>query len=418
MVHNIFNRLMDNQSKSLAMNYGTKGLNLFINLRCPIFRYLIGTTVFLVAMFCGTSLFAHSVGENYIFLNVHKDSIDGRFEIHFQDLKDKLGIHVKGESSEQLEVINATVTQVRNYIRKNFKISGGGEDFNLVFTKQLVLEIPKGNFAQYFFTLETGPVPDVLEFRHSMFYENDSFHRGLLLVEYNQRTNTHNKTEQTALIFSKQTGVQQLDLNAVPTLLRPRDMIWQGVLHIWIGIDHILFILAIIVTTLMIWEGDKWVPVPNFKKAFFNVLSIFTVFTIAHSITLGLAALEFVKVPSRLVESIIALSIVLVAVNNIFSKVKHHGSLLIILGLGLFHGLGFASVMGHLPFRMQHLLRYVLGFNIGVEFGQIAIVTTTFPILYLLRENRAYVPVVIKGVSIVLSIVATVWFVQRVFGLS
>ncbi len=311
-----------------------------------------------------------------------------------------------------------------------------------MFTKQGLLggkRWPKIKFAQYFFHSETGPLPDVLELNNNMLFEDDPFHRGLLLVEYNQRTNTHynyapyetdyniepaadDNIEPAAdglrgLVFNSHSTIQQLDINAIPKILRSKDMIWQGVLHIWIGIDHILFILAIIITTLMLREGDKWIPVANFKRAFLNVLTIFTVFTIAHSITLGLAAIEIVKVPSRLVESMIALSIVLVALNNVVVKVKHHGSMLVILGLGLFHGLGFASVMGHLPFRMVELLKCVIGFNIGVELGQIAIVTVIFPILYLLRKNRIYVPVVIIGVSILLILIATIWFIQRSFGL-
>ena len=112
----------------------------------------------------------------------------------------------------------------------------------------------------------------------------------------------------------------------------------------------------------------------------------------------------------------IALSIVLVALNNIFPKVRE-GSLWIILGLGLFHGLGFASVMGHLPFRMVDILKTVIGINIGVELGQVAIVAVLFPLLYALRGTEAYRTWILRGMSAVLLAVAAWWFAQRALGL-
>jgi len=152
------------------------------------------------------------------------------------------------------------------------------------------------------------------------------------------------------------------------------------------------------------------------SRALWNLLKIVTVFTVAHSITLLLAALGILDVPSRVVESIIALSIALVALNNITGRVRE-GSLLVVMTLGLFHGLGFAAVMGHLPFRTQDLLKAVLGFNIGVELGQMAIVAALFPVLYLLRTRPLYQPVVLKGGSALLILISGAWFVQRAFGL-
>jgi hypothetical protein len=250
-----------------------------------------------------------------------------------------------------------------------------------------------------------------------MLYEDDWFHRGLLLVEYNTKTKTHHGEEYIAMVFGPASGDHVLDLTAVPGVLRARDMIWQGVLHIWIGIDHILFLVALMLPTVLVLTSRSWMPVAGFRRALWNLLRIVTVFTIAHSITLLLAAMGVLDVPSLLVESVIALSIVLVSLNNLTGLVKE-GSLLIILCLGLFHGLGFASVMGHLPLRVESLLKGVVGFNIGVELGQLAIVSVVFPLLFLLRRQALYVPVVLRGGSAVLVVIAAAWFVQRAFGLA
>ena len=182
------------------------------------------------------------------------------------------------------------------------------------------------------------------------------------------------------MVFGPTNSEQTLDLTSVPGLISPMGMIKQGVLHIWIGIDHILFLIALILPTVLYREDGSWKPVQSFRRAFFNLLKIITVFTFAHSVTLLLAAMGLLSVPSRFVESMIALSIVLVAGNNVTGKVRD-GSLWVILFLGLFHGLGFASVMGHLPFRMGDLLKSVVCFNVGVELGQVVIVIIVFPIL-------------------------------------
>ena len=192
--------------------------------------------------------------------------------------------------------------------------------------------------------------------------------------------------------------------------------LWQGVLHIWIGIDHILFLVVLLLPAVLKREDNQWKPVESFPIAMWNVVKIVTVFTIAHSITLGLAALEYVRLPGALVESIIAASIVLVAANNIVPKFKE-GSAVIIFLFGLFHGMGFASVMGEIPFRMQSIFKILVGFNIGVELGQLAIVAGAFVILYALRNVKAYQPIVLRGGSAVAGLVATFWFIERAFGL-
>ncbi len=189
-------------------------------------------------------------------------------------------------------------------------------------------------------------------------------------------------------------------------------MIVQGMWHIWIGIDHILFLLALILPTVLLRKEGKWTPVERPAPAIRNLLVIVTLFTIAHSITLFLAAFNIVQMSARLVESVIALSIVVVALNNIYQWVSK-GSLFTIFFLGLFHGLGFASVMGNLPFRMVDLVGMVIMFNIGVELGQIAIVIALFPVLYLLRTRSAYIPAVLKGGSWLLAAIGSYWFLQR-----
>lgn len=360
---------------------------------------------------------AHSVGENYVFVNFREAAIDGRFEIHEADLAGKLGIDLDREDADALATIRAAASQVQDYIRRHFSIGPEeGSPFILEFTREELLSEPQGRFAQYHFRADTGPLPDRLELHHSLLYEGDRLHRGLLLVEYNDKTRRDYGAEYVAMVFGPVSPDQSLDLLNIPRQLHGRDMVWQGVLHIWLGIDHVLFLVALMLPTVLVLIGGSWRPVPDFRRALWNLLKIVTVFTVAHSITLLLAAFGVLDIPSRLVESVIALSIIVVALNNITGRVRE-GSLLVILLLGLFHGLGFATVMGHLPFRTVDLVKAVVGFNIGVELGQIVIVAFLFPALYLLRRSDIYMPLVLRGGSVVLIVISSAWFVQRAFGL-
>lgn len=383
----------------------------------PAVNKFIACILTSLALFVPGNALAHAVGEDYVILSFQETSIEGHFEIHIDDLQSKLGLEVDpGEDSALADVVS-TAPRVLAYIDENFSMApAGGDPYPLEFLHQEVIVLPQGTFAQYFFRVDSGPIPDAVDFHHGMFYEEDRLHRGLVLVEYNAKTDTTYPDEYTAMVFSPPNREQTLDLTDVPSLMGPRQMIPQGVWHIWIGIDHILFLLALMLSTVLVRRDEGWEPVSSFSKALWNLLKIVTVFTIAHSVTLLLAGLGFVELSSRLVESVIALSIVLVALNNIFGKVKE-GSLWIILGLGLFHGLGFASVMSHLPFRMVDLLWVVVGFNIGVELGQLAIVAVIFPLLFLLRKSRFYEPLILKGVSVILILIAGWWFVQRAFEL-
>ncbi len=380
---------------------------------------ILSRTLRLLALFftllASNLCFAHAEGEDYVFVNFFEQRINGEFQINFEDLSEKLSIVIPETESAALAAVQNTAQQVQEYIAGNFSISTtAGETLKLNFTEAKIL--PDSTYAQYLFDIEISELPDKLVISHGMFYENDPNHRGLFLIQYNALEDKDYGAEYTALVFNPNNSVQTLDLRRVPGLLDSLGMVWQGMLHIWKGLDHVLFILALILPTVLTRRGSSWQAVDNYKTSLWQLLKIVTVFTLAHSFTLLLAALEIIKVNSRFVESMIALSIILVAANNLSQSVKR-GSLWVILFLGLFHGLGFASVMGNLPFRMGDLVKMVIRFNIGVEIGQIVIVLLLFPVLYALRHKPFYNTAILKGGSVILILIASFWFLQRALNL-
>ena len=167
----------------------------------------------------------------------------------------------------------------------------------------------------------------------------------------------------------------------------------------------------------MVVRGKKrWVPSEGFRAAFIDVLKIVTAFTVAHSITLSLATLQVVSLPARISESAIAMSVVLAALNNLFPIILGR-RWVVAFCFGLIHGFGFASVLTDLGLPSGVLALALVGFNLGVEVGQIAIVAIFLPVAYLLRRTWLYRSLVLVGGSSAIVAVAALWFVERAFNL-
>jgi len=166
------------------------------------------------------------------------------------------------------------------------------------------------------------------------------------------------------------------------------------------GLDHILFVLGIFLLSL------KWRP----------ILWQVTAFTLAHSITLGLSLYGLVSLRPAIVEPLIALSIVAVAVENVWTREFHWRRVAVVFAFGLLHGLGFAGALHDLGLQRGDFLTALLGFNAGVELGQLSVVALAFAALGLPFGRRDwYRPRVAVPASVLIAAVGLYWTVQRVF---
>jgi hydrogenase/urease accessory protein HupE len=177
---------------------------------------------------------------------------------------------------------------------------------------------------------------------------------------------------------------RELEIGQVSFVQNATQFLMLGLEHIFTGYDHILFVISLLF-------GAKTIR---------HIVSLVTAFTIAHSITLVLATLQVIQLPSLLVESAIALSIVYVALMNIFNKDSKQPPW-IAFGFGLIHGFGFAGILSEMRLGTSHIATSLLSFNIGIEIGQLLIVSIAFPIiLYIKKLEIKPVKWLIPGSSI------------------
>lgn len=194
------------------------------------------------------------------------------------------------------------------------------------------------------------------------------------------------------------------------------EYVYQGVVHILIGLDHILFLLCLLLGCVLVRRHDygrapRWEGQHSKRVILWQTLGIVTAFTLAHSITLTATALDLISLPSRWVEVSIAATVILAALNNVVPIVLRLGW--ITFGFGLLHGMGFAGVLGELGLPPNGRFMAVLGFNLGVEIGQLAIILVVLPLLMWVRNSRWYWRFAMPAGSLIIALVGANWLLER-----
>jgi hypothetical protein len=244
--------------------------------------------------------------------------------------------------------------------------------------------------------------------RYGLMFAQDDLHRGLLKVDLPDL--------QSSALLSPQRPEAELSIASHSTLAVLGRYVVEGVWHIWIGIDHIVFLLSLLVLAPLQPSRERvvhWQAASAARPVLLDVLAVVTAFTVAHSITLGLTITGWLTPPADWVEPAIALSVVLAALNNLlgFSALKRWRLAFV---FGLIHGFGFASVLLDLGLPASTLLVALGGFNLGVELGQLAIVAVFFPLAWALRRTGFYRWGVVAGGSAAVVLLGLIWTLQRV----
>jgi hypothetical protein len=363
---------------------------------------------FLCALVAATGAFAHKPSDSYLTLRVVGTAIEGQWDIALRDLDYVLGIDDNQDGAITWGEVRAHHADIAAYALAHLSLAENNHVCPSRVLGHLIDEHSDGAYEVLRFAAQCERAPKVLTAGYRLLFEVDPQHRGLLRLEHAGRTRT--------AIFSVAGATQRIDLNEPDRLREFADYARHGIWHIWIGFDHILFLLSLLLPAVLVRCEGSWSAAERFRPAFWDVVKVVTAFTLAHSITLSLAALGVLMLPSRWVESAIAGSVVLAALNNLVPLAVTR-RWMIAFAFGLIHGFGFASVLADLGLPQDSLLLALVAFNVGVELGQLAILAAFLPLAWNLRRTCAYNKALLIGGSVVVIAIAAVWLVERAFNL-
>ena len=367
----------------------------------------------LAALLLHTAAWAHKPSDSYLTLRASADSSDVvvRWDIALRDLDYVLQLDRDGNGELTWGEVRQRGDDIARYAVSHLELSSGEKSCPVESTGPLMLDKHSdGTYAVLTLTARCDRLLGNLKARYSLLFDVDPSHRGLV-----QWIAPGGDAAQ-ALVFGTESAEQKLALQPPEAWQTLRQYIVEGVWHIWIGFDHILFLLSLLLPSVLVRREGGWQPVNDRRGAAIEVFKVVTAFTLAHSITLSLAALQVITLPSRLVESVIAASVVLAALNNLRGTIERKRWVLAFV-FGLVHGFGFASVLADLGLPQDALVLALVGFNVGVELGQLAIVAVFLPLAFGLRRTRFYRVGVLTGGSILVALLAGWWFIQRAFDL-
>ena len=381
---------------------------------------------------------AHKPSDSYLTLTTVQNTVQVRWDVALRDLDTELGLDLDGDGILTWGEIRNRQRDLDAFVLTHLQLRVNGvvcqREPAASTTRLSIDQHSDGAYAVFEYLLICSTSARSLEVEYRLFATTDPTHRGILRIA-TAATSTSlaapGSADGTAEL------VAALDPNAPPrifTLAKTsylstlREFIVEGIWHIWIGFDHILFLLALLLTSVLVpvrhaannishaFRGVSWQGTPTLPTAAADMLKIVTAFTVAHSITLTLAVLDLVSLPSRLVESVIAATVILAALNNLMPVLQKRRWMATFF-FGLVHGFGFAGTLKSLGLPIDALGWSLFGFNVGVEIGQLAIVSVFFPLAYWLRNGAFYRRGVLTGGSVLITLIAVVWLVERAFDL-
>jgi len=367
---------------------------------------------FLALLLCAVtgSAAAHKPSDSYLTLTAHSGESDMRvqWDIALRDLDLALDLDANRDGAITWGELRTRERELFDHAAGRLTLSADSGACALRAGELLADDHSDGAYAVLRFGASCAHGMRRLKVDYRLLFDLDPSHRGLLRIEVDGSS--------SSAVMAPDRAVQEFELAQASGWRTFTQFAGDGMHHILVGYDHMLFLISLLLPAVLVRRERRWQPVPSLRAALLGVLAVVTAFTVSHSITLTLAALDIVGLPSRLVESGIALSVLLAAVNNIRPVITRRAWLLA-FGFGLVHGFGFASVLADLGLPRGALALALAGFNVGVELGQIAVVLAVVPVIYFLRNARFYRPGILVGGSSAIALIAGIWFLGRALGL-
>ncbi|RUP78941.1 hypothetical protein C7Y69_13775 [Alteromonas sp. KS69] len=377
-------------------------------------------TLFLSLLVMNASVVnAHELSSGYLTLNAgEENTYSGELLLKPDDIGQVAGLDTNGNGALTWGEIHQNQPLLERYITKVLSIRVDDSPCEINLSMPNIRSVSGDSYL-------VSPIQVMCEsdgtlgIHYDGIFEHSPTHK--LLVNVNLADQSGSRLQSSSKSSSDNTSVtsvldtdsRSVTFDASTTSLTALfiSLVYEGVWHIFIGIDHILFLVATLLTVNLVREHKQWQKEPSTSRILKHTVILVSAFTLAHSITLTATALNFIALDSRLVELGIAISVLLTALNNIYPLIVRLG--IITFAFGLLHGMGFASVFADLNAQSNNLVLSVVAFNIGVEVGQLAIVAVLLPLLLWLRHFAFYAKTLMPLLSSIIAIIAINWTIQR-----
>jgi hypothetical protein len=351
---------------------------------------------------------AHGVGMSQLQLRVEGARLEGEWDLHLRDARLALGLDSQLAGEEGWRDLRQHEPALRALLSRSLVLRSDSLECPIELTAAPMEWDAKFSTVRLHLVSNCPSAPKRLGIQCSLLFDLDPTHRAYFSVQDDRVTSVG--------VF--RTGLRSVTIDVHQFHLGKTivEFLREGIRHIWSGLDHILFLLALLLPSALVRSGDTWSPRVGIWATGREVFKVVTAFTLAHSVTLALSFFGVMRPPSQWVETGIALSVFAAAWNNVRPFLPGR-AWVIAMSFGLVHGLGFAGALSNLSLPRHARLLALASFNVGVEIGQLAIVAVALPVLYAASRRKWYPRLVMGGGSLVIAWLAVLWVLQRAFGL-
>jgi hypothetical protein len=358
-----------------------------------------------VALGCCAAAAAHEIAPSYLSVVTRSDSESGlrlRWELPLAELRWTVDLDADGDGTIAWEEVEARRTSVAALALESLEVARGPAACTLTPSGFAASRHAEADYAAV--ELDAAcPEEGALRIDNRMFFGDHPTHQLLLDVSTGGGRFT-SALSPLAMSWSEPRSASWLGTLA--------EFLRHGIWHIWIGYDHIAFLTLLLLPSVLRNDSGRWQVAGNPRAVIRDLVLIVTAFTLAHSVTLGLAATGMVSLPTRPIEIAIALSIVIAGLLNLDPRIARL-RLPLAFAFGLVHGFGFANALAELGAGGVPVVPMLAGFNLGVEVGQLAIVAVVLPLLLWLRRLPLYPRRLMPAASLATAIAGAIWVMER-----
>jgi len=349
---------------------------------------------------------AHNASTSYLQLRLQGSEVAGRWDIALRDLDYALGLDANGDALLTWGEIRQQQARIADYAVRRLGLRADLDDCQLSVEGMQIVDHGDARYASLVLAGSCPHEPVSLSLSYQLLFDLDAWHRGLLNLDFR---GSH------AGLFAPDERVLRYSAAGASDGAVFTQYFRAGIWHVWTGWDHMLFLAGLFLPAVLRRRAGEWLPAPDLKVALTDTAVMVTAFTLAHALTLSLAATGLFSPPTRWVESGVAASVLFAGLNNLV-PMAYRGLFWLAAAFGLVHGAAIAGALIELGLPPGDRVWALLAFNLGVEAAQLAVLLAVIPISFVCRRSPWYRWLVLIPGSLLITVVGLLWLIQRAFG--